>query len=583
MTPEEIAKLFQDMEEDLFKSMARNLQAHEDWEEEEGFQWEQWQAMQIKGLRKYREEIQDIVNHTYGKARPEMERLLREAYHQAGRDSMEWLRRHSTHSYAQKFFGVPPQMTTLLNDVLNDVEQTRYGAINRMNTGYTNALQKADIMVQSGSYTYRQAVDMATKDFVSAGLNCVEYKNGARVGIDSYVEMVLRTSAYESARIAEGNKRDEWGEHLVISNVIGTTCPHCARWQGKVLVDDVYSNGKPDGKHQLLSTAKEDKFLHPNCRHKPRTYIEGITAIPRQPDAVKNKEQYNAEQKQRYYERNIRKYKRLRDCAVDPVNKEKYTGRIKEWEKALNNHIEQNPYLKKDAWRTTSRGVNGNRGNNRLSNNTSSEYGRLSNRKKEEEKNSILSDALRKSVHFGTPNVDLDYIKSSDFRRKFSGISDNNDVNDVLRRFASGALTKNNGTYTESMLAYNVDTMKDIIRKTGKKDALGIDLTEGEVLTIKNTNGDKIGIHTHPTNIPPTGSDFVASAYRGYKYGVVVTHDGRVYKYTPPTSVVTPRYIDAVIDKNIHGVYNDEEVYRRYTEALNKLSKECGLTWEEMT
>lgn len=359
MTPEQIAKLFQDMEEDLFRSMARNLQAHEEWEEDEGFQWEQWQAMQIKGLRKYREEIQGIVNHTYKKAKPEMEKLLKEAYHKAGKDSMEWLKRYSTHKYSQKFFGVPPSMTTLLNDVLNDVEQTRYAAINRMNTGYVNTIQKADIMMQSGSYTLPQAVDMAAKDFVSAGLNCVEYRNGARVGIDSYLEMALRTSAYESARIAEGVKRDEWGEHLVISNVINTTCPACARWQGRVLIDDVYSNGKPDGKHLRLSVAKANKFLHPNCRHKPRTYIEGITEIPKQPDKVKNKEQYNAEQKQRYYERNIRKYKRLRDCALDDENKAKYQGKVKEWSKALDEHLEQNPYLKKDPWRTSSRGTNG--------------------------------------------------------------------------------------------------------------------------------------------------------------------------------------------------------------------------------
>jgi hypothetical protein len=357
MTPEEIAELFRVMEEDLFKSMARNMRRHEAWEEEEGFTWVQWQAEQINGLRAFREEIQDIVNATYNRATPEMERMLTDAYHYAGERAVVELRRNTRRNVSQQFFGVTPKMRRMIETVLNDVNQTRYAAINRMNSGYTSIIQQADILAQSGTMTIQQAVDRASAQFVGAGLNCVEYRNGNRVGIDSYVEMALRTSSRDAAAVAEGEKRNEWEEYLVISNVINTTCPHCMRWQGKVLVDDVYADGKPDGKHPLLSTAKADGFLHPNCRHKPRTYIPDVTRIPDQPEKAKTREQYEAEQKQRYYERNIRKYKRLRECSLDDENRAYYDRKVNEWSDALNEHLGDNPSLRGNAWRTGTRGI----------------------------------------------------------------------------------------------------------------------------------------------------------------------------------------------------------------------------------
>lgn len=353
MTPEEIAELFQEMEAELFDSMARNLKRHEAWEAEEGFEWVQWQAEMINGLRDYREEVQDIVNGTYNKAIPEMEKLLKDAYHFAGEKAEFDLARFRGRNVSQRFFSVSPRMRSLIENVLYDVDRTRYAALNRMNSKLVSVVQKVDLMKQFGTITLPQAVDRASRELVAAGLDCIEYKNGARVSIDSYVEMVLRTSGRDAASLAEGEKRDEWGEYYVITTIFGMTCPICAKWQGKVLIDDVYAHGKPDGKHTMLSTAKADGFLHPNCGHKPVTYMDGITELPDPVDEEESRKSYEAQQKQRYYERNIRKYKRLEACATDPENKKKYADKVKEWNGALNDHLKENPYLRKRPWRTS--------------------------------------------------------------------------------------------------------------------------------------------------------------------------------------------------------------------------------------
>ena len=47
-------------------------------------------------------------------------------------------------------------------------------------------------------------------------------------------------------------------------------------YEQQILVDDVYSGGVPDGKHELLSSAMSKGLFHPNCRHKAPTYYEEL-------------------------------------------------------------------------------------------------------------------------------------------------------------------------------------------------------------------------------------------------------------------------------------------------------------------
>lgn len=357
MTPEDIGDIFQELEDNLFALAIRNIKRHENWEEAEGFKWTQWQAEQIAGLREYRKNVQVLTDYHFDKAKDAIKEYLKEAYDESVDDAENTARRllgrfGLNGQMSQNFFGVNSnKLDIIINEAVQNVDTKRYAAINRMNSGYTDFLRRADMFAQSGSYTIPQAVDMASKDFLAAGLNSVEYSNGNRVNIASYAEMALRTSSAEVTRQANGDVRDEFGEYLVVSNVIGMTCPYCQKWQGKVLIDDVYSDGKPDGKHKLVSEAKADHFLHPNCRHQLFMYIEGITEVADLPNDVETKEHYKAEQKQRYYEREIRKYKRLRDGAVDPADRQKYDARVKEWTAKHDQFLKEHDYLRKNPKR----------------------------------------------------------------------------------------------------------------------------------------------------------------------------------------------------------------------------------------
>ncbi|MBR7088677.1 MAG: hypothetical protein IKI38_04910 [Mogibacterium sp.] len=357
MTPEDIGDIFQALEDALFDMAIKTMKHHENWEQEEGFQWTQWQAEQIQGLRAYRQNVTALTDYYFTLAKQGIEAYLRQAYRNSVDDAAETARTIMMQTgrlarFSQQFFGVnSKKLDVLINEAIQNIDTKRYAAINRMNTGYTDMLRKADIFAQSGSFTIPQAVDMAAKDFLSAGLNCVEYSNGNRVNIASYAEMALRTSSSEVTRQANGDVRDELGEYLVVSNVIGITCPICQKWQGKVLIDDVYASGKPDGKHKLVSQAKAAGFMHPNCRHQLYMYIPGLTEIADLPDTKITRERYKAEQQQRYQERQIRKYKRLRDGAVDPANRKRYDARVKEWTERHDKFLESRDYLRKNPKR----------------------------------------------------------------------------------------------------------------------------------------------------------------------------------------------------------------------------------------
>ena len=102
--------------------------------------------------------------------------------------------------------------------------------------------------------------------------------------------MCLRTASHRATLLGEGKKRDEYGIYLVVISAHANTCPKCEPWQGKIVIDDIFSHPSKDyienykGKYKLLSEAIDKGLLHPNCRHALITYFEGITRLPKVPD-----------------------------------------------------------------------------------------------------------------------------------------------------------------------------------------------------------------------------------------------------------------------------------------------------------
>ncbi|MDM0609475.1 capsid protein [Clostridium perfringens] len=376
--PYDIRKIFEEMELALISSMHRAFYFHQIQQSKEGFQWEQWQRTKLRELEKYRKKnkklveeynkpIQEAINREiqgkFIQAQDNFEKLINEVKIQFPEDIKEpqtvreyiakELGKKATPQVEDKFFGInEKKLNALQETVTNDLKKAQMSVLRKMDDVYRQTIFKTHVYLQSGAKTINQAIDMATKDFLEKGINSIVYKDGKQVNIASYAEMCLRTASQRATFLGEGKKRDEYGIHLVVVTAHANTCKMCEPWQGKVLIDDIFSHGtKEDGDYPLLSEAVGKGFLHPNCRHTLATYFPGVTRLPVVPNGEDAIKLYEDEQKQRYYERQLRKWKRIKTGTCDKENKELASKKVKELEKALKDHLENNKQLRRNHYR----------------------------------------------------------------------------------------------------------------------------------------------------------------------------------------------------------------------------------------
>lgn len=235
--------------------------------------------------------------------------------------------------------------------VNKDMKEVEGAIWRRMDDIYRQTIYKTEMFMAAGAKSLDQAIDMATKEFLDGGIDCIEYSNGCRVNIAAYAEMALRTASQRATFLAEGKKRDEWGIHTIFVSAHANTCPKCEPWQGKVLVDDVFSSGTAAEAAELgfplLSVAMKAGLLHPNCRHTLATYFPDITILPKVPDKDKVLKTYEAEQKQRALERKIRKAKRKVVGACDNDNIGKAQAELKKLQEQMQEHLDKHPELRR--------------------------------------------------------------------------------------------------------------------------------------------------------------------------------------------------------------------------------------------
>lgn len=354
----DIGEVFQKIEEDMIASMMRNLKRHLATEKEEGINYAMWQAEQLAALNEFKRNNSSLFKDYFSTINDQIEEVLKKA-HETGKMDQEikileairegWSTALKPSSKLQgAFFRINDRkLKALINSVNNDMKKAETAMLRRANDEYRKIIFNSQAYYNTGAGTLPQCVDMATKDFLSKGITCIEYANGARVGIDAYSRMAIRTAQTRAYLLGESAKRDEWGVSTVIVNKRGVACPRCLKYVGRVFYDDVWGSApipSPE-KYPRLSEAIAGGLYHPNCKDVHTTYFEGISTPPEPMTAAEKKEAervYNLEQQQRYNERQIRKYKRLSDGSVDPENQLRYQKKLEAWQAEQKRFVKAN-------------------------------------------------------------------------------------------------------------------------------------------------------------------------------------------------------------------------------------------------
>ena len=568
----DIAKIFEEIELRLISSLKRNLQRHKAEEQRYGFEWSAWQAEKLKNMENFRRENLDIMNEYTDVIDEQTRQLMTEQFgegqQQAQRSVEEFSDELVTPIPDKHFFGVNEKKMAKLMEDVTALEKTAETAALRMTDDiYRQTLNRVQLAMATGSMTLNEAIDLATRDFLDKGINCIVYADGKRVNIADYVRMALRTTSARANLQGQAKRFAELGYDTVLVSQYGGCSETCEPWQGQVYIDDVFTvwEGEKDefqGKSNycgewfwLLSYAVKNGLFHPNCRHTMTQYIHGRTQIPEPTPAEKIKRQRELEQKQRAMERKIRKLKRFAAGTCDPDTAKEYRRKLRQAQQELKAFVdEHNEVLHRDHSREKY-------------------YGGAVDKSAESGKAGKLSSVT------GENTVDLKYINSDEYKRKFNGITGNPKVDKQLHSQAVAQLTHRNGTYGEDLTLINAETGNIEGRQSKSLSENGVEYNNSLNKAVEhNPPYSLISIHNHPTNNPPTGSDLVSNGSRKYKLGVVVTHNGRVFTYKAGNTPFLANSFDNIVDKNRSKGYNE---YEAIVETLKQYQRDYGIEWSE--
>ena len=411
LSADDIAEIFEWIEMLLIGSLKRNLTRHETEEKKYGFNWSAWQAEKLRSLDKFRRENAAIVGKYTDtidrNTRALLEEQFREGVNGAAQEAGEApepqpvymqdvvqptqpeLPEQTVQSEQPQeqpvpetteqvstepptaadepiavikpepqFFGVDAvKVNKLVEDMTTMEKQAETAALRMTDDVYRQTLNRVQLAMSTGTMTLNKAIDTAVGDFLNAGINCIEYKDGRRVNIADYVRMALRTTSTRAALQGHSEKLKALGYDTVAVSSYGMCSPTCLPYQGRVYINDAFTSwsgetqlradGLTYGKSNycgkwfpLLSSAIAGGLFHPNCRHGISMWRDG-DPLPETLDNSETERRYKLEQQQRALEREIRKAKRKVEGFTDPENVAMAKAQLKEKQKQLREFIEQ--------------------------------------------------------------------------------------------------------------------------------------------------------------------------------------------------------------------------------------------------
>lgn len=211
-------------------------------------------------------------------------------------------------------------------------------------TQFVREANRVYMNVQSGAFDYDTAMKSAADELSSRGITTVQYENGRPVtrSIESAVRMNILTGVNQTASAVTMSNCEELGCDLVETTAHIGARPEHEEWQGQIFSRSGKNpNYRPFSVCELGSVTG---ICGINCRHSFYPYFEGMAEHYTEKDLdemANDKVSYNghemtryeAEQRERQIERNIRHYKRqaLTESAGG-VDNTKARQKIGEWQ-----------------------------------------------------------------------------------------------------------------------------------------------------------------------------------------------------------------------------------------------------------
>ena len=239
------------------------------------------------------------------------------------------------------------------NELTDQLKMINTKAIEGARKSYMDVLNKAFLETSSGIYSYQESVQRAMQELANRGITGATYtrvdKDGEehtiRYSLEASVRRDVVTAANSTANRGSINMAEDLGyKYVEVSQHLGArvslTNPiaNHAGWQGKVYKIEGSDPGYPN---LVKSTGYGliEGLGGVNCRHRTFPFIPGIS-IPQgiTYGAEENREKREILDKQRAYERKLRKLRKQYMIAKkmeDPVRTPRLKARIDQTSKQL--------------------------------------------------------------------------------------------------------------------------------------------------------------------------------------------------------------------------------------------------------
>lgn len=165
--------------------------------------------------------------------------------------------------------------------------------------------------------------------------------------------------------------------------------------------------------------------------------------------------------------------------------------------------------------------------------------------------------------------VDADYVASDEYAAKYSGLTEDAEVDEMLLAGAKHALERNSGADTESMTFIDVRTKETLTIDCDIPG--GIQYTD-EARAFIDARQDMdpciAVVHNHPNGTPPSADDLSKMAEHNYAIGVVAGHNGQVYAYSYHGPVLDEKLLDSIAERAAAYCDMGYDVDRAFSEVF---------------
>ena len=346
--PDALVELYRQAEDDILIDMARRIKEYDFFIPAARFQKAKLEAMGLVW-----QEILRRLSALTGRTQEELTALWKQAAALVAQENLAVYR-------AGGVYDAGKLDRKALNDVLRGGLRQTAGMFRNLtqttaragSQQFADALDRAWLQISSGAFDRQSAVRMAVHELAEKGVCAARYRSGHADYLEVAVRRAVVTGLNQSTLRMQEALADQMGCDLVEVSAHSGARPSHAEWQGRI-----YSRSGKDKRYpdfvESTGYGTGAGLGGWNCRHRWYPYVEGtprhmtdaqLEALDKPAYRYRGQDMtaYQAEQKQRYFERQIRRWKReylaARELGEDTAEA---ATKLRTWRKALSGFLQE--------------------------------------------------------------------------------------------------------------------------------------------------------------------------------------------------------------------------------------------------